>query len=117
MAKGKEVGNLEFVRAINIYFLIGIAGSIIFRMLYTTDPNSINVRDENVLATTDLIYFSFDTITTLGYGDITPNSPLTKNVAVFLSFAGQIYLTMVIALLMGKYLRGKSMPEENTNNK
>jgi hypothetical protein len=86
-------------------------------MLYTTDPNSINVRDENVLATTDLIYFSFDTITTLGYGDITPNSPLTKNVAVFLSFAGQIYLTMVIALLMGKYLRGKSMPEENTNNK
>ncbi|HJN06047.1 MAG TPA: potassium channel family protein [Bacteroidales bacterium] len=117
LAKGKEVGNLEFVRAINIYFLIGIAGSIIFRMLYTTDPNSINVRDENVLATTDLIYFSFDTITTLGYGDITPNSPLTKNVAVFLSFAGQIYLTMVIALLMGKYLRGKSMPEENTNNK
>ena len=117
LAKGKEVGNLEFVRAINIYFLIGIAGSIIFRMLYTTDPNSINVRDENVLATTDLIYFSFDTITTLGYGDITPNSPITKNVAVFLSFAGQIYLTMVIALLMGKYLRGKSMPEENTNNK
>lgn len=108
LAKGKEVGNLEFLRAINIYFLIGIAGGIIFRMLYTADPSSINVNDENVLATTDLLYFSFETITTLGYGDITPNSPLTKNVAVFLSFAGQLYLTMVIALLMGKYLRRTS---------
>ncbi len=117
LAYGKEVGNLEFLRAINIYFLIGIAGGIIFRMLYTIDPNSINVNDENVLATTDLVYFSFETITTLGYGDITPNSPLTKNVAVFLSFAGQIYLTMVIALLMGKYLRRTGIADKNTTNK
>lgn len=117
IAKSREVGNLEFLRAVNIYFLIGIAGSIIFRMLYTTDPNSINVNDENVLATTDLVYFSFETITTLGYGDITPNSPLTKNVAVFLSFAGQLYLTMVIALLMGKYLRRTSINEKTTSDK
>ncbi len=109
IATSKEVGKLEFLRAINIYFLIGIAGGIIFRMLYTTDPNCINVNDENVLVTTDLVYFSFETITTLGYGDITPNSPLTKNIAVFLSFAGQLYLTMIIALLIGKYLKGSAI--------
>ncbi len=116
IATSKEVGKLEFLRAINIYFLIGIAGSIIFRMLYTTNPDSINVNDENVLATTDLVYFTFETITTLGYGDITPNSPLTKNIAVFLSFAGQLYLTMVIALLMGKYLRSANVSDKNAIN-
>lgn len=114
IAKSKAVGNLEFLRSVNIYFLIGIVGGVIFRMLYSTDPASINVNDENVLATTDLVYFSFETITTLGYGDITPNSPLAKNVAVFLSFAGQLYLTMIIALLMGKYLRGSHSSETKT---
>ncbi len=105
ISTSKQVGDLEFLRAVNIYFLIGIVGGVVFRALYTIDPSCINVNDENVLATTDLVYLSFETITTLGYGDITPNSPLTKNVAVFLSFAGQLYLTMIIALLMGKYLK------------
>jgi len=99
-----------------MYFLIGIVGAIVFRTLYATDPSSINISDKDVLASTDLVYFSFETITTLGYGDITPNSPLAKNVAVFLSFAGQLYLTMIIALLMGKYLQGSMMESKSNNN-
>jgi len=59
------------------------------------------------------VYLSFETITTLGYGDITPNSPFAKNVAIFLSFAGQLYLTMIIALLMGKYLKGAQSEEKS----
>lgn len=105
ISKSREVGSLEFLIAVNIYFLIGIVGAVIFRAMYETNPDSINILDKNVLESTDLVYFSFETITTLGYGDITPNSPLAKNVAVFLSFAGQLYLTMIIALLIGKYLK------------
>ncbi|NQU34266.1 MAG: two pore domain potassium channel family protein [Bacteroidetes bacterium] len=111
-----DVGSLEFLRSVNMYFLIGIVGAIVFRTLYATDPSSINISDKDVLASTDLVYFSFETITTLGYGDITPNSPLAKNVAVFLSFAGQLYLTMIIALLMGKYLQGSMMESKSNNN-
>ncbi len=111
-----DVGSLEFLRSVNMYFLIGIVGAIVFRTLYATDPSSINISDKDVLASTDLVYFSFATITTLGYGDITPNSPLAKNVAVFLSFAGQLYLTMIIALLMGKYLQGSIMESKSINN-
>ena len=114
ISTSKQVGNLEFLRAVNIYFLIGIVGAVVFRTLYTIDHACMIVNDEDVLATTDLVYFSFETITTLGYGDIIPNSPLTKNVAVFLSFAGQLYLTMIIALLMGKYLRGSQLVQAKT---
>jgi len=105
ISKSKQVGSLEFLRAVNIYFLIGIAGGVIFRMLYIVDPISVNVTGKDILDTTDLLYFSFETITTLGYGDITPESPFAKTIAIFLSFAGQLYLAMIIALLMGKYLK------------
>ncbi len=105
ISRSKDVSSLEFLRSVNIYFLIGIVGAIVFRAMYETDPSSINILDKDVLLSTDLVYFSFETITTLGYGDITPNSPMAKNVAVFLAFSGQLYLTMIIALLMGKYLK------------
>ncbi len=114
ISRSKEVGSLEFLRSVNIYFLIGIVGAIVFRALYEIDPDSINITNNNVLASTDLVYFSFETITTLGYGDITPNSPFTKNVAVFLSFVGQLYLTMIIALLIGKYLKDAQIAENRT---
>ena len=114
ISKSKQVGSLEFLRAVNIYFLIGIAGGIIFRILYTISSSSVNVVDKNILNSTDLLYFSFETITTLGYGDITPNSPFAKTVVIFLSFAGQLYLTMIIALLMGKYIKDLSSNDKIT---
>lgn len=113
ISRSKEVASLEFLRSVNIYFLIGIVGAIVFRTLYIVDASCIQINDKDVLASTDLVYFSFETITTLGYGDIVPISPMAKNVAVFLSFAGQLYLTMIIALLMGKYLKGSQLPEKS----
>lgn len=115
ISRSTEVGDLEFLRAINIYFLIGIVGAIVFRSMYITNPANFDINDHDVLLTTDLVYFSFETITTLGYGDITPISPLAKNVAIFLSFSGQLYLAMIIALLMGKYLKGSNKSDQNAN--
>ncbi len=117
ISRSKEVGSLEFLRSVNIYFLVGIVGAVIFRTLYTIDSSSITLLDDNALASTDFVYLSFETITTLGYGDITPNSPFAKNVAIFLSFAGQLYLTMIIALLMGKYLKGAQTEEKSIKDK
>ncbi len=117
ISKSKEVGSLEFLRSVNIYFLIGIVGAIVFRTLFTINPESITILDKDPLESTDFVYLSFETITTLGYGDITPDSPSAKNLAVFLSFAGQLYLTMIIALLMGKYLRGAQAEEKSSIEK
>jgi len=49
------------------------------------------------------------TMTTVGFGDITPVSPIACNMAIFLSFAGQLYLTMIVALLVGKYITGNQL--------
>lgn len=108
IAKSKEVSFLEFVEAINIYFLMGIIGSILFKIVYIFVPGkSFNIPGDSLIPTTDFIYFSFVTLSTLGYGDITPIDPFAKSLAIFLSISGQLYLTMIIAMLVGKYLTAK----------
>jgi hypothetical protein len=48
----------------------------------------------------ELIYFSFITISTTGYGDYTPLSALGKMVAVVEAVSGQLYLVTVVALFV-----------------
>jgi len=110
IATSKIVGTLEFVEAINIYFLIGIIGSLLFRVVYENNIHSFNYPGDSLRETADFLYFSFVTISTVGYGDITPNNPFAKSLSIFLSVAGQLYLTMIIAMLVGKYL---SLPKDD----
>jgi hypothetical protein len=104
IAKSHQVGALEFLKAINIYFLFGIMGAIVFRTIYLADADAFRFADGGQFQATDFVYFSFVTMTTVGFGDITPISPLARNLSIFLSFGGQLYLTMIVALLVGKYL-------------
>ena len=52
----------------------------------------------------DLMYFSIVTLTTLGYGDITPLSDVAKALASVQALVGQIYLTVLIARLVGLHI-------------
>lgn len=108
IAGSKKVGTLEFLEAINIYFLFGILGSILFHMLYDITPNAFIFPEGLIPSRTDFIYYSFVTISTLGYGDIIPVSSMAKNFSIFLSITGQLYLAMIVALLVGKYLTSAS---------
>ena len=55
-----------------------------------------------------MIYFSFITLTTLGYGDITPVSRMAKNLALLEAVWGQTYLAVLVARLVGRHLSGSS---------
>ena len=50
------------------------------------------------------MYFSFVTLTTLGYGDITPVNSFARSLAYLEAAAGQIYLTVLIASLVGMHI-------------
>ncbi len=108
IAKSKSVSALEFIEAINIYLLLGIIGSILFRLIYTFDTQSFISINNNSLKVFDFIYYSFVTLSTLGYGDISPVHPMARSVAMFISITGQLYLTMIVALLVGKYIGKKN---------
>ena len=52
----------------------------------------------------EYIYFSFVTLTTLGYGDVAPIAPLTRALAFLEAAFGQLYLTILVAALVGMLL-------------
>jgi len=103
---------LEFLESVNVYFLLGIAGSILFGAIYESNNSAYNHAGEAFTSQADFIYFSFVTMSTLGYGDITPNVPLARSLAIFFSVAGQLYLTMIIAMLVGKFIGQKTVKDE-----
>jgi hypothetical protein len=104
IAKSKRTGALEFLEAINIYFLLGILGSVFFSIIHLYSQGAFRFPEGVIPNRSDFIYYSFVTISTLGYGDIIPVSPLAKNFSIFISISGQLYLAMVVAMLVGKYL-------------
>jgi hypothetical protein len=54
---------------------------------------------------TDLLYFSFSTLTTTGFGDIVPLTRVARSAAIVESIIGQLFLAILIARLVGVYPR------------
>jgi len=90
--------------AVNVYLLIGIIGGFIYMLIENSQPGSINnLSVDKLNSTTGFFYLSFITLSTLGYGDITPVSPSAKAVSIMLSTAGPLYLTILVALLVSRF--------------
>jgi hypothetical protein len=53
----------------------------------------------------ECLYFSFTTLTTVGYGDLTARTDLGHTLAVFEALIGQIYLVTVVSLIVGNLRR------------
>lgn len=62
----------------------------------------------------DDLYFSYITLTTVGYGDLTPDSGLTRALVVVEALSGQLYLVTVVAVLVGNF--GMSRTRSDTDN-
>lgn len=102
--KTERVNTGVLYAAVNVYLLIGIIGGLVFMLIENSNPGSINnLTVDTLSSTTGFFYLAFITLSTLGYGDITPISPAAKSVAIFLSTAGPLYLTILVALLVSRF--------------
>ena len=91
----KQVTAQVILEAINSYLLLGMSFAIIIALIISIDPQAFSFSE--------IMYFGFVTMTTLGYGDIVPLSPIAKSAAMLAAVGGQIYIAVIIALLVGKY--------------
>ena len=89
---------------IAIYFLSGLLWAFFYETLLLFNPDAILFSNQVLGKFSDLIYFSFVTITTLGYGDIMPVSRMAKNLALLEAVWGQTYLAVLVARLVGLHL-------------
>jgi voltage-gated potassium channel len=97
--------------AVCVYVLLGIGWAIAYRFVNYLEPDAFSIADHFVDQDRSLalhIYFSFVTLTTLGYGDISPISPIARTLAWLEAFAGQVYIAITIARLVSMYIAGRS---------
>jgi hypothetical protein len=99
----------RIVGAICIYLLLGVIWSIAYTVLEFFQPGSFKGMTEMVspLRNPDWIYFSFVTITTLGYGDITPVTQTAKTLSFAEAIVGQFYIAVLVAGLVSAYISTK----------
>ncbi len=91
--------------------LLGYCGFYIFLTIEFHEPGSFNNLGPGVQAMNDLFYFSYITILTVGYGDITPHTWIAKNATVLVALTAYIYSLVVIATIVGEavHVRKKSV--------
>ena len=91
--------------AIVVYLLIGFIWSYIYSLIESLHPGSFTHMGEHVIFWhRPLVYFSFVTLTTLGFGDITPTTPLAQSLVILEAIIGQIYLIIQVSWLVGLYV-------------
>jgi hypothetical protein len=84
-----------------LYLLAALMWAFVYTFLELIDPASFNIdmsRSQDYLLVFQ--YFSFVTLTTLGYGDITPVTEVAKAITVLEAVVGQLYLVVAVAWLV-----------------
>jgi len=91
--------------AVAVYLFIGLLWSDIYSILERLQPGSFNfTQSQTGTNLSDFSYYSFVTLTTLGYGDITPLTAKAKAFAMLEAIIGQLYLVVLIARLVGLHI-------------
>lgn len=107
--------------ALSLYLLLGILGGLLFAIVETVAPGSMASNAGPTLShierTVDLfpplLYFSFTTLTTLGFGDLYPVSATARAITILEAVAGQIYLVVMVAVLVSMFAAERLRREEN----
>ena len=102
IAAQRNVNIETLAGAISGYLLFGLIGALVAACLELVIPGSFNIQNPENLGV--FVYFSFVTLSTLGYGDILPITQLAQTLSIAISLTGQIYLTIIIAILVGKFI-------------
>ena len=90
--------------AVSIYILIGVFWYLLYMFLLMIDPDSFYIRNFNPeMVSIDMIYFSFTTLTTLGYGDITPVSYTAKMWSITEAMMGVMFLAVMISRVVSLF--------------
>jgi hypothetical protein len=100
----RSVTSATILAAVNAYLCFGLMFAFTYVLVALGSPGAFTgtFMDEPVRQQVEgLIYYSFVTMTTLGYGDITPNTILAGTLAYAQALVGQLYVALTIARIVG----------------
>jgi hypothetical protein len=109
------VSRYRIMGGIAAYLLIGYTWAFGYQLLVQIEPAAIRFESAPTVDVSeqqnDLIYFSFITLTTVGYGDVHPIHPMVRSLAVAEALVGQLYLAILITSLVGMALQTRLTKE------
>lgn len=102
----------RIIGAILLYFLISLIFVALFALVGQLIPKAFSgiAIDDNAALASNLIYFSFVTLTSTGYGDVVPVHPIARSLCNLESIIGQLYPAILLARLVTQEL-GDTKPE------
>jgi hypothetical protein len=107
--RATEVSWEVIAAAVVVYMFLGMIWAGLYSTLELLNPGSFSMANVSTGPTSQQFgYFSFTTLTTLGYGDIAPLSGAARAFATLEAMVGQIYLTVLIARLVGAHIAQSS---------
>ena len=120
----KRVSAETIAASLCVYLLLAIGWSIAYSLLDYTIPEAFSVSTSSsgesarmLFGTgeaSEAIYYSLVTITTLGYGDVSPVSPLARALAGIEALVGQLYIAVLIARLVALEITHRIVDEKTT---
>jgi hypothetical protein len=105
----KEVTTDVLWQAISIYLLLGLTWAFLFGFVSVVAPGSFqdNTFPDEAMSFQALVYYSFVTLATLGYGDILPVTQAARGLAILEVLMGVLYMAILISRLVGAWKPGE----------
>ena len=106
LLKSKKVDLNVVLGVFSAYLLIGILFSFVFALLLDFNGKALNIEQGSYYA--DILYYTMITLSSIGYGDITPNSSFAQFFSYTCGITGQMYMGIVTAIIVGKFINKKA---------
>jgi hypothetical protein len=116
--EGRVDGN-KIIGSLSLYLLLGLIWTILYLVILVFDQNALKGIEVESWRTlfSEVAYYSFTTLTTLGYGDISPVGHITEFVAYMEAVTGVFYMAIFVSSLINlrgsMFKRDDEVPMEN----
>lgn len=105
LLKSREVTSEILFASVCVYLLIGLTWAALYIFIDLVYPHSfIDVGDNIAITAPRFLFFSYITLTTVGYGTMTPVSDPARSLALLEAIIGQLYLAILVARLVGLHI-------------
>ncbi|MCL4246124.1 MAG: hypothetical protein KJ002_13510 [Candidatus Dadabacteria bacterium] len=112
LLKSREVTTEILFAAVCVYFLIGLSWAALYVLVELVRPGSfIDTTGHLAMSPSRYLFFSYVTLTTVGYGAIIPATDQARSIAMIEAIVGQLYITFMVARLVGLHISKPRAPE------
>jgi hypothetical protein len=105
IVRSERVTSDVLAGALGTYIMAGLAFAVVYGVIASRHPEAFVTATSTTATFPDLVYFSFVTLLTIGFGDVAPAAPAARAVVLVEGLFGVVFTTVVMAALVAGYLR------------